>query len=83
MLLKRQQTSASKGAGRSPTALEKSAGHRDESRDGLLFPPERWITCTISNGIQAEFYGQNRTFIVRRSKYERFSELELFRREPL
>jgi hypothetical protein len=33
----------------------KDAGHRDECRDGLLFPPEQLLKCTVSERIQAEF----------------------------
>ena len=33
----------------------KDAGHRDECRDGLLFPPEQLLKCTLSERIQAEF----------------------------
>ena len=35
---------------------KKIAGHRDECRDGLLFPPEQAVKCTYFGRISRDFF---------------------------
>jgi hypothetical protein len=37
-------------------AAKKIAGHRDECRDGLLFPPEQVVRCTLSERISSRIF---------------------------
>jgi hypothetical protein len=69
-------------------ASKKFAGHRDECRDGLLFPPERLLSCIrmqrISSGIfklsSRQFAGATilRIAKLRGEAAIRHSEFEMF-----